>query len=162
MLFYFLNSMLLFSFVIFFLMIRRPPRSTRTDTLFPYTTLFRSGRTDPPARTPRSPVAGLAPAPNPVDRRRYANLKPSGSSPTGHPAIDCLDHSLTQIRRKSSCHEGWPPSPALTVNHKSMPKGIPRASTTSQNALGRRLEARDRPRLPDHRVGDAEVVVVVA
>src|SRR3546814_1428268 len=31
----------------FFLMIRRPPRSTRTDTLFPYTTLFRSA---PPAR----------------------------------------------------------------------------------------------------------------
>src|SRR3546814_14213993 len=29
-------------FVVFFLMIRRPPRSTRTDTLFPYTTLFRS------------------------------------------------------------------------------------------------------------------------
>src|SRR3546814_10137051 len=28
----------------FFLMIRRPPRSTRTDTLFPYTTLFRSSR----------------------------------------------------------------------------------------------------------------------
>src|SRR3546814_21068612 len=31
------------SFVFFFLRIRRPPRSTRTDTLFPYTTLFRSG-----------------------------------------------------------------------------------------------------------------------
>src|SRR3546814_17643196 len=31
-------------FVVFFLMIRRPPRSTRTDTLFPYTTLFRSDR----------------------------------------------------------------------------------------------------------------------
>src|SRR3546814_12012904 len=29
-------------FVVFFLMRRRPPRSTRTDTLFPYTTLFRS------------------------------------------------------------------------------------------------------------------------
>src|SRR3546814_7435854 len=28
-----------------FLMIRRPPRSTRTDTLFPYTTLFRSALT---------------------------------------------------------------------------------------------------------------------
>src|SRR3546814_9400072 len=27
-------------------MIRRPPRSTRTDTLFPYTTLFRSGRSN--------------------------------------------------------------------------------------------------------------------
>src|SRR3546814_1983516 len=34
-------STLLHLFV-FFLMIRRPPRSTRTDTLFPYTTLFRS------------------------------------------------------------------------------------------------------------------------
>src|SRR3546814_9704629 len=33
-----------YSFLFFFLMIRRPPRSTRTDTLFPYTTLFRSGR----------------------------------------------------------------------------------------------------------------------
>src|SRR3546814_10439493 len=29
-------------FLVFFLMIRRPPRSTRTDTLFPYTTLCRS------------------------------------------------------------------------------------------------------------------------
>src|SRR3546814_13061394 len=29
--------------IIFFLMILRPPRSTRTATLFPYTTLFRSG-----------------------------------------------------------------------------------------------------------------------
>src|SRR3546814_19056364 len=31
------------SYFFFFLMIRRPPRSTRTDTLCPYTTLFRSG-----------------------------------------------------------------------------------------------------------------------
>src|SRR3546814_11600555 len=38
-------------FVFFFLMIRRPPRSTRTDTLFPYTTLFRSA----PVRRGRQP-----------------------------------------------------------------------------------------------------------
>src|SRR3546814_5921995 len=31
-------------------MIRRPPRSTRTDTLFPYTTLFRSTLVDLPAQ----------------------------------------------------------------------------------------------------------------
>src|SRR3546814_17330779 len=31
-------------FCFFFLMLRRPPRSTRSDTLFPYTTLFRSAR----------------------------------------------------------------------------------------------------------------------
>src|SRR3546814_1418243 len=30
------------TYLVVFLMIRRPPRSTRTDTLFPYTTLFRS------------------------------------------------------------------------------------------------------------------------
>src|SRR3546814_5418218 len=35
-------SSTVFCFLFFFLMIRRPPRSTRTDTLFPYTTLFRS------------------------------------------------------------------------------------------------------------------------
>src|SRR3546814_15906366 len=39
----------------FFLMIRRPPRSTHTDTLFPYPTLFRS----PPGRpAPRHPSTG--------------------------------------------------------------------------------------------------------
>src|SRR3546814_3252891 len=40
-------------------MIRRPPRSTRTDTLFPYTTLFRSVSPNS-SRTPRP--AGKAPA----------------------------------------------------------------------------------------------------
>src|SRR3546814_16586009 len=46
----------------FFLMIRRPPRSTRTDTLFPYTTLFRSPAF--PCLTPAHqevPVASIAP-----------------------------------------------------------------------------------------------------
>src|SRR3546814_13249444 len=43
MLCFFLFFVLLFTFrIFFFLMIRRPPISTRTDTLFPYTTLFRS------------------------------------------------------------------------------------------------------------------------
>src|SRR3546814_14214503 len=35
-----------FGLLVFFSMIRLPPRSTRTDTLFPYTTLFRSGLGD--------------------------------------------------------------------------------------------------------------------
>src|SRR3546814_14721123 len=39
-------SLFLSFLVFFFLMIRRPPRSTRTDTLFPYTTLFRSPMSD--------------------------------------------------------------------------------------------------------------------
>src|SRR3546814_14602283 len=40
--------------LLFFLMIRRPPRSTRTDTLFPYTTLFRSGRASRRGDHPRA------------------------------------------------------------------------------------------------------------
>src|SRR3546814_7924543 len=66
-------------------MIRRPPRSTRTDTLFPYTTLFRS----PPALTPRSSGAGSGvPGPSsstttvgvPPSRTVTAKLVPSGRS----------------------------------------------------------------------------------
>src|SRR3546814_6324688 len=44
-------------------MIRRPPRSTRTDTLFPYTTLFRSCR---------SSRRVLVRSPHPNDAGRYA------------------------------------------------------------------------------------------
>src|SRR3546814_10588326 len=50
--------MLLFLFV-FFLMIRRPPRSTRTDTLFPYTTLFRS-------IIPRAKLLSISHTPSPL------------------------------------------------------------------------------------------------
>src|SRR3546814_13403906 len=39
----------MYIFFLFLLMIRRPPRSTRTDTLFPYTTLFRSFPLNPPS-----------------------------------------------------------------------------------------------------------------
>src|SRR3546814_15647960 len=42
-----------------FLMIRRPPRSTRTDTLFPYTTLFRSAGVDQRGRDDRQRSAFL-------------------------------------------------------------------------------------------------------
>src|SRR3546814_4348580 len=49
------------SSLVFFLMIRRPPRSTRTDTLFPYTTLFRSWTTTVWSQT-RWPISsGLIP-----------------------------------------------------------------------------------------------------
>src|SRR3546814_8480376 len=47
-------------------MIRRPPRSTRTDTLFPYTTLFRS------------------PPPRPVHRRTARPTAPPGILPHHH------------------------------------------------------------------------------
>src|SRR3546814_12957145 len=70
----------------FFLMIRRPPRSTRTDTLFPYTTLFRSAQ-----RHPRRDEHGrTAAARTRVDRRqrtvlaRLAAILAAPRPETGH------------------------------------------------------------------------------
>src|SRR3546814_450472 len=60
-LFIFLISLPHFSVVFFFLMIRLPPRSTRTDTLCPYATLFRSGTAVPEAP---AVVGGRASAPD--------------------------------------------------------------------------------------------------
>src|SRR3546814_21135069 len=59
-------------------MIRRPPRSTRTDTLFPYTTLFRSRRNA--ARTAGRPCAGPAGS---RGRIRRARVPPPGAG-NGH------------------------------------------------------------------------------
>src|SRR3546814_12192470 len=60
------------SFFIFFLMIRRPPRSTRTDTLFPYTTLFRS--------------PGTAAAPDAAVDATTVDEAPAGVTPATTPA----------------------------------------------------------------------------
>src|SRR3546814_19963824 len=65
----------------FFVMIRRPPRSTRTDTLFPYTTLFRS--LESPSPEYRSRRNGRSP----FFRRRLSWLmalfwRPNGDYPT--------------------------------------------------------------------------------
>src|SRR3546814_3539809 len=55
-------------------MIRRPPRSTRTDTLFPYTTLFRSGAAHRRHLQPRR--AGPAVLPLPGVRRQGRRVDP--------------------------------------------------------------------------------------
>src|SRR6266508_5095811 len=49
---------IIFCFIFFFLMIRRPPRST----LFPYTTLFRSRWCSPPTRYPWRPATLASPS----------------------------------------------------------------------------------------------------
>src|SRR3546814_4295871 len=69
-------------------MIRRPPRSTRTDTLFPSTTLFRSRRVPGDGRDPgRDQVADAAAA---LDRGRGAGRRPArgpGPPPAGVRAL---------------------------------------------------------------------------
>src|SRR3546814_11813109 len=72
--------------ICFFLMIRRPPRSTRTDTLFPYTTLFRSD-----AR--RQPVA--------IDAHRRRLVGSDGSFSLGHGPGSLL--SFNRLRDDLRC-----------------------------------------------------------
>src|SRR3546814_19140400 len=63
-------------------MIRRPPRSTRTDTLFPYTTLFRSIVTGT-SLTPAAAGAGLAVGP----ASRLPSKLPQPDSSNAAPAL---------------------------------------------------------------------------
>src|SRR3546814_4533493 len=85
-------------------MIRRPPRSTRTDTLFPYTTLFRSDDASARTRTPRRvrPAHGLDPG--------LSTSMPAAARPTLH----LVDASLYVFRAWHSMPDefhdadGWP------------------------------------------------------
>src|SRR3546814_7494151 len=62
-------------------MIRRPPRSTRTDTLFPYTTLFRSGSAERRGREVKSLLSLLNLVPTPyVSQSQAASRSMFGST----------------------------------------------------------------------------------
>src|SRR3546814_12830735 len=85
-------------------MIRRPPRSTRTDTLFPYTTLFRSYK-------PRTPT-------------QRATILPLGFSGDVSPAfravIDCADNAQVLISRHEEAvvvrpNEMFPTARGVTI-----------------------------------------------
>src|SRR3546814_13773293 len=85
----------------FFLMIRRPPRSTRTDTLIPYTTLFRSGRRRPGRRPASSRRARSA---SPV---RGESRRPAGNRRAGRPVL---------LESPAPPRQGWPPS-SVQIEH---------------------------------------------
>src|SRR3546814_20778550 len=93
-----------FSLFIFFLMIRRPPRSTRTDTLFPYTTLFRSEAVQRPGghlqietATPRAPqIVGELDA---AARQAHALLNALPRSEERRVGKECV----------STCRSRWSP-----------------------------------------------------
>src|SRR3546814_15626799 len=72
----------------FFLMIRRPPRSTRTDTLFPYTTLVRSPETGVHAIQMELAMRGYMAEPAALDEHHW----PSPLDPT--PAIAPVLHQV--------------------------------------------------------------------
>src|SRR3546814_18279540 len=85
-------------------MIRRPPRATRTDTLFPYTTLFRSvRRLAEPAKPGRQPIVDFRTGfLNADDKPFAAQIGPSKSIPRRNVVVardrgtDCTrPHHLT-------------------------------------------------------------------
>src|SRR3546814_11601116 len=81
-------------------MIRRPPRPTRTDTLFPYTTLFRSVGNGPADRRIDAHSSYIAQAlEQPVDiggRRRFLKIAQPGQ--WCHAEIDIVDDQLIYAR----------------------------------------------------------------
>src|SRR3546814_8190452 len=86
-------------------MIRRPPRSTRTDTLFPYTTLFRSPRHADETRRPGTaghPRDALRQVQGAADRRparqlpqlvRPRRLSPGGDRASAGPDARSEEHT---------------------------------------------------------------------
>src|SRR3546814_18019988 len=95
--------------VIFFLMIRRPPRSTRTDTLFPYTTLFRS---------PLPPRCGRGAGTR--GRRRRARLDPHlFPRSLAQEAPQQAPPAATRVRRaaREETRRRRPPAPEIGRAH---------------------------------------------
>src|SRR3546814_5162022 len=127
--------MLMVIVIIFFLSRRRPPRFTRTDTLFPYTTLFRSRlgscRFAPRGQTP-SAVYPVEPCARPALRRVAAARRAARSalSPVAGPEAALGGHSgaipptiCHRTGRRRGCgprteeHTSEPRSPIGTCYH---------------------------------------------
>src|SRR3546814_19668545 len=97
------------SLILFLLMILRPPRSTRTDTLFPYTTLFRSHSFPAFCRTPASvPPKCLQPPQRAA--HRPASLPPRPKRAQSASARHCALQASATVQRLKA-----PPSDRKSV-----------------------------------------------
>src|SRR3546814_18965075 len=128
----------------FFLMIRRPPRSTRTYTLFPYTTLFRSIRRRRPALWSRC-----------RDPLRHQLQPPAGQLLFPHRRIgrgqdvaaqDALSGAAAEPRhrppvRRGSGRNAAPPPTRLPPPHRRRLPGLPpdRKSAVSGKSVSVRV-----------------------
>src|SRR3546814_17724646 len=93
-------------------MIRRPPRSTRTDTLFPYTTLFRSHLVIPRCgRMPQRRTVKLGPRRGEVNGQRLRGC-PAGTAIGLSPATTSLTVRRPVVQR---WHGSLQPRPVAAV-----------------------------------------------
>src|SRR3546814_18663216 len=114
--------------VFFFVIIRRPPRSTRTDTLFPYTTLFRSRSLRRPSAARRRRLQARPPCEERPQRlqllhvpRRHRRRRHVGSRPRRHQRHEPVLAQRAQRQRRqigrascrervvSTCRSRWSP-----------------------------------------------------
>src|SRR3546814_15830497 len=123
-------------------MIRRPPRSTRTDTLFPDTTLFRStGKTEP-----RTGLEGKFS----VYHAAAAALLRGDGSPTAFTDEAVTAPDLVALRRKvraeadSSIHEASVRIRVTLADGRVVTKDIERAIGSSERPLSDEQLERDR------------------
>src|SRR3546814_16472143 len=128
------------SCLFFFLMIRRPPRSTRTDTLFPYTTLFRSDsyaggnrhhcrpfhcarrQENSPERRGAARAARVLRA-GEADRSSSGAQDASGTDPDqarSAPCSPCRNDCITR-RRSDKCESGHDRHPHIHHTHPPPP-----------------------------------------
>src|SRR3546814_4578517 len=87
-------------------MIRRPPRSTRTDTLFPYTTLFRSGAAGAAAgENPLGEPLILAPLLQLLDRLRPVLLQERSEEHTSElQSLMRISYAVFCLKKKIRTH----------------------------------------------------------
>src|SRR3546814_17616401 len=90
-------------------MIRRPPRSTRTDTLFPYTTRFRSMRFQAPQRPwlPRRPVIVGDHLFERGSGDVHAHVYPATAQVTGEIALDAPQDVDAAVQEARSACPAW-------------------------------------------------------
>src|SRR3546814_17190191 len=112
----------------FYLMIRLPPRSTRTDTRFPYTTLFRSCGS--PLRRPRTHRRRMVAPPR--QWRADARLLPR----RGYPGSPLLALSPRALRRKARPALVYPRGLRLNDTPETCPEtGLERQSVGSGTSM---------------------------
>src|SRR3546814_12331173 len=117
----------------YFLRIRRPPRSTRTDTLFPFTTLFRSVHQDVGAH---DQLVGLPPAVggggDGADRQRVVERRDLVG---WRPAPDRIERERDYRRHVAVDRPDDPFAPVADVAHRPMARSLANAQQRDASAL---------------------------
>src|SRR3546814_9051717 len=106
-----------------FLMIRRPPRSTRTDTLFPYTTLFRSYRNadqEPHRGHPARKADRRGLCHRLADQRRYRHRRPRRSEEhtSELQSLMRISYAVFCLKKKKNKQTTDNPTPSHLTNER--------------------------------------------